>query len=174
MPFSLHAALVPSWLQILGASRGLVAKAANFADEQGIEPQDLIGAKLAPDMLPLAFQIKSCCAHSRGAVEGVRSGEFSPDRSPLPASFAELDERLEDAMAFLAALDPAELDGVIGRDVVFSVPNIVRREYTAENFLLGFSQPNFFFHATTAYDILRMKGVPLGKGDFLGATPTKN
>jgi len=124
-------------------------------------------------MLPFAYQIKSCAVHSRGAIEGVRAGQFSPDMTEPPATLAALAQRLDETLAFLEAVDPAELDTFTGRDVVFTIGSKFRREFTAENFLLGFSQPNLYFHATTAYDLLRMKGVKIGKGNYLGAMPAK-
>lgn len=174
MPISLHAALVPGWLQILGSVRGLVDKAEAHCEAQGIDPQELIGARLIEDMLPFAYQVKSCCTHSQAAIEGVRSGAFAPDRGDPPASFAALAERLDETAAFLQALDPTELDTLADNDVVFEIPGVFRREFTGANFLLGFSQPNFFFHATTAYGILRMKGLAIGKRDYLGAVPLKS
>ena len=173
MPLTLHAALIPGWLQILGASRKLIDKARAHCQASGMAEAELVQARLIDDMLPFAYQIKSCAVHSRGAIEGVRQGTFSPDMTEPPATLDALAERLDGTIAFLAALDPAELEGFIGRDMVFTIGSKFRREFTAENFLLGFSQPNLYFHATTAYDLLRMKGVKIGKGDFLGAMPVK-
>jgi hypothetical protein len=167
MAFSLHAAIVPSWLQILESMSGLVAKAEAFCQEQGLEPEAILGARLAEDMFPFAYQIKSTAVHSIGAIEGVRQGVFSPDRSPLPTSFAELTERLDDAVARLQALDVNEVESFVGRDMRFQFGEH-RMDFVAEEFLLSFSQPNFYFHATTAYDILRMKGLTIGKRDFNG------
>jgi hypothetical protein len=173
MPMTLHAALIPGWLQVLGAARGLIDKARDHCAAHDLPEAELVQARLIDDMLPFAYQIKSCAVHTRGAIEGVRKGTFSPDMSEPPATFAALAERLDETIAFLAALDSAELEGFHGKDMAFTIGERFRREYTAENFLLGFSQPNFFFHAATAYDILRMKGVKIGKVDFLGATPVK-
>ena len=167
MTISLHAALLPSFIQILESVRGLVTKAQEHCVECSSPEADIVGARLAEDMLPFAYQVKSAIAHSLGAIEGVRAGNFSPDLSPPPASFAELTEPLDAAIAALKAIDPAEVDGFVGRDMQFSMRDMVM-PFTAENFLLSFSQPNFYFHATTAYAILRSLGVKLGKRDFLG------
>jgi hypothetical protein len=118
-------------------------------------------------MAPFAYQVKSVAEHSLGAIEGVRAGNYSPDVSPPPTSFADLKAKLESAATALAAIDPAEVEGFIGNDMQFSFGERVI-PFTAENFLLSFSQPNFYFHATTAYDVLRAEGVALGKRDFLG------
>lgn len=173
MPLSLHAAIVPGWLQILGATRQLIDTARDHCAAHDLPEAELLEARLIDDMLPFRYQIKSCAVHSRGAIEGVRLGTFSPDRTEPPATFADLARQLDEAIAFLAALDPAELEGFIGRDMVFAIGDKFRREFTAENFLLGFSQPNLLFHATTAYALLRMKGVQIGKANFLGALPVK-
>ena len=107
---------------------------------------------LADDMLPLGFQVRSVMTHSIGAIEGVRKGVFSPDRSPWPDSFAGLKAQLTQALAALEWVDPLEVNGFIGHDMRFEAGER-RMDFTAENFLLSFSQPNFFFHATTAYDL---------------------
>ena len=93
--------------------------------------------------------------------------------TPPPESFAALKASVAEALTALAAIQPAEIDGFVGRDMRFSFGerNI---DFTAENFLLSFSQPNFYFHATTAYDILRWKGVTIGKRDFTGRLRIKS
>jgi len=172
MTFSLYAATVPSYQQILGAVSGLLDKAEAFCAEKGIAPSDLVQARLAPDMLPFAYQVKSTVVHSLGAIEGVRRGVFSPDMSQPPETLAALKTRVADTLEALAKVDPAEVDGFVGRDMRFEFAER-RIEFTAEDFLLTFSQPNFYFHATTAYDILRWKGLSIGKRDFLGRLRTK-
>jgi hypothetical protein len=167
MAFSLYAATIPSYLQILQAVSGLLVKAEAFCVEQGIAANDIIQARLAKDMLPFAYQVKSTAVHSLGAIEGVRRGVFSPDTTPPPDGFPALKARIAETLAGLQAIEASELDGFMGRDMRF-VAGERRADFTAENFLLSFSQPNFYFHATTAYAILRWKGVPLGKRDFTG------
>jgi len=174
VPLSLHDALVPGWLQILGSCRHLIDKAENHCSDQGLDPQEIIGARLIEDMHPFAYQLKSCRVHAQGAIEGVRSGTFSPDLSEPPASFPALAARIDEAMVFLGSLDPGELDARADDDMAFVIPNRVHRQFTVRDFLLGFSQPNFFFHATTAYAILRSRGVSIGKIDYLGAMPVKH
>lgn len=172
MAFSLYAATVPSYRQILAAVAALVGKADAFCADQGIAPESIIQARLADDMLPFAFQVKSTAAHSLGAIDGVRKGVFSPDTTPPPATFAALKALIAETQKGLEAINAAEIDGFVGRDMCFAFGDH-RIEFTAENFLLSFSQPNFYFHATTAYDILRWKGVQIGKRDFLGKPRSK-
>jgi uncharacterized protein len=172
MAFSLYAATVPSFQQILGAVAGLLDKAEIYCTENGIAPTELIQARLAADMLPLAYQVKSTAVHSLGAIEGVRNGVFLPDMTAPPETFAALKSRVADTLTALAAIDRAEVEGFLGRDMRFAFGSNYR-DYTAEGFLLSFSLPNFYFHAATAYDILRWKGLPIGKRDFMGKTRTK-
>ena len=167
MAFTLYAATIPSYLQILNSVSRLIGKAEAFCGEKGIEPEALIQARLADDMLPFAYQVKSAAVHSIGAIEGVRKGTFSPDTSTPPATFEALRDRIAQAIAALEAIDPDEVETFIGKDMRFEFGTNVM-EFSAEEFLLSISQPNFYFHATTAYDILRMKGVQIGKRDFNG------
>jgi hypothetical protein len=167
MTFTLYAATIPSYLQTLGAVAGLINKAEAWCVEHGLAPDELIQARLAPDMLPFAYQVKSTAVHSLGAIEGIRKGVFSPDTTLPPGDFAGLRTRIAQTVAALEALDAAEVNGFMGRDVTF-VFGERKMPFVAEQFLLSFSQPNFYFHATTAYDILRWKGLPIGKRDFTG------
>jgi hypothetical protein len=172
MSLTLHAVTIPSYLQILGSLARLVGKAEAHCAAQGLEPAELIQARLAPDMLPFAYQVKSATVHSAGAIEGVRKGLFAPDTGPSPDTFAGLKARLDAAVVVLQAVDPAELETYVGRDMRFEFGER-RMDFTAEEFLLSFSQPNFYFHATTAYDILRWKGLPIGKRDYTGRVRVK-
>jgi uncharacterized protein len=172
MSFSLYAATIPSYIQILGAVAGLIDKAEAFCSEKGLTPQDILQARLAADMHPFAYQVKSTAVHSIGAIEGVRKGTFSPDTTTPPQDFAALKARVIETIAALEAIKATEIDSFIGRDMRFAFGDR-HVDYTAENFLLSFSQPNFYFHAATTYDILRWKGLPIGKRDFTGRTRTK-
>lgn len=167
MTLSLYSATVPSFQQIVASLAAFVDKGEAFATTSGIDPAALINARLAPDMLHFAYQVKSVAVHSVGAIAGIRAGEFAPDMTPPPVDFAALRALLAETAATLAAIDPAEVDGFVGDDMAF-VFREHRVPYLAEDFLLSFSLPNFYFHATTAYGILRAQGVPLGKRDFIG------
>ena len=167
MPISLYDAIIPSYLQILGAVGGLLDKAEAFCNERQMQPSELVQARLADDMLPFTYQVKSCAVHSLGAIEGVRRGVFSPDTTTPPVDIAGLKARIADALDGISNINPAEVDGFIGQDMRFEFGDR-HLDFSAENFLFSFSQPNFYFHATTAYDILRHLGVTIGKRDFIG------
>jgi hypothetical protein len=172
MSLSLHSITVPSFQQMLGSLRRMLDKGEAFSNAAGLAHDGLIQARLIDDMLPFAYQVKSTAVHSLGAIECIRQGTFSPDRTTPPDSFAGLRERIDDTLAGLAAIDPAELDSFVGRPMRFELGDY-KVDYVAEDFLLSFSIPNFYFHVTTAYDILRSRGVVLGKADYLGRTRGK-
>lgn len=167
MTISLYDAIIPSQLQIIGAVAALVDKAEAYCSETGRSEAEIVGARLAQDMLPFGYQVKSVREHSVEAIEGVRKGSYSPSLEPPPETFAELRDKLASARDFLSAIDPAEIEGFIGQEMVFAFKEM-QVPFTAETFLLSFAQPNFYFHATTAYDILRAEGLTIGKRDFLG------
>ena len=167
MAVSLYEAVIPSMRQILGSVGGLIDKAEAFAGDKGIGVDALIDARLAPDMLPFGYQVKSCADHSAGAIAGVRAGSFTPSRAPWPTHVAGLRAKLAEAEGVLAAVEPAELEAIAERPMQFAMGEM-KLPFTVAGFLLSFSQPNFYFHATTAYDVLRAQGVKLGKTDFLG------
>jgi hypothetical protein len=167
MSFSLYDAVVPSNLQILDALDEVMEKAKSFCAERGSPEAELINTRLAPDMQPLGYQVKSCVVHSISAIEGARAGSLSPDWSDWPTDFDGLRSVLQRARAELHALDRNTVDRLTGADLNF-VAGERKLPFNGANFLLSFSQPNFYFHATIAYAILRAQGVSLGKRDFLG------
>jgi uncharacterized protein len=172
MTLSLYNATIPSKLQILRALAGLLDKAETFCEERKLAHEEIIKARFAPDMLPFDYQVRSTAVHSLGAIEAVRRGVFTPDYSPPPDTFDALRARIADTLKGLEAIDAAEINGFVGRDMRFEFGER-RMDFTAEDFLLSFSQPNFYFHATTAYDLMRWKGVEIGKRDFVGTPRTK-
>jgi hypothetical protein len=172
MAVSLYDVTVPSYLQTLGAIEGVLAKGAAYCKEKNIDPNEIVETRLAPDMLPFRFQIVAVAHHSAGAIKGVKAGAFGPP-SPSTADYAGLQKLVSEAREALEKAKPEEVNSCEGKDVVFSVGDR-KLPFTAEGFLQTFSLPNFYFHATTAYDILRSKGVPLGKRDFLGKMKMKS
>jgi hypothetical protein len=167
MAFSLYDATVANYLQILGAASGFLEKSLSDFREKGIDPAGIVEARLAPDMAPLRFQVVSLAHHSRGAMEAAKNGVFMPPSGKPDLDYAALQALVTDARNELSALAPEAVNALLGRDVTFKVGDRAV-PFTAEGFLMSFSLPNFFFHATTAYDILRHNGAPIGKRDFMG------
>lgn len=172
MAISLYDSLIPTFQQIVGSVSGLIDKAETHCAEHNIAPEEIIQGRLIADMLPFTYQVKAVAEHSAGAIEAIREGVFTPSLGILPDNFADLKALMAKTQASLAALDPAEVNAFAGQDMRFEFKE-TKIPFAAENFLWSFSQPNFFFHATTAYDILRGKGVKLGKMVFLGAMQVK-
>jgi uncharacterized protein len=159
---------IKSYLQTLPAVEAFLAKGAAHCAEHGIDPQTIVETRIFDDMLPFRFQIHSVVHHSQNAVAGVMAGEFGPPSTfNNEDGYQALQKLVGDAIATLKAADTAAFDARIGADMVFKLGKMAI-PFTAESFLLSFSLPNFHFHATTAYAILRSKGVKLGKRDFLG------
>jgi hypothetical protein len=167
MNLSLYEIVVPTYLQLLGSTAKLLDKAEEFCAVNNMAPAALIQARLAEDMLPFAYQISSISAHSMGAIEGIRGGVFSPDMTTPNTDMAGLRNIVVKACDYLSELSVDEVNALTGKEMCFKMGDY-RADYLAERFLLSFSVPNFIFHVTTAYDILRWKGVKLGKTDFLG------
>jgi len=171
MAFSLYDASVANYLQILGAVGGVLDKGLAHFKEKGVDPAEVVETRLASDMLPLRFQIISVAHHSRGAMDAAKNGVFVPP-SAKDLDYAGLQALVADARNELTGLMPEAVNALVGRDVIFKLGDR-SMPFTAEGFLMSFSLPNFFFHATTAYDILRHKGVPIGKRDFMGRLKLK-
>jgi hypothetical protein len=167
MATSLYDLSVTSFLQTLGGVEGFLAKGLTHCKEKGIDPASIVDTKLFDDMLPFRFQVIAVAHHSAGAIRGVKAGAFGPPGQIPPLDYAGLQKLVTDARQELEQVKPDEINALEGKDVTFSVRDI-KMPFKAEGFLMSFSLPNFHFHATTAYDILRMKGVPVGKRDYLG------
>ncbi|MGI9327063.1 MAG: DUF1993 domain-containing protein [Pseudomonadales bacterium] len=167
MSISFYEASVGTYQQILASVAGVLDKGAAYLVENDIDPQDFVLAKLREDMMPLHFQVVSVCHHSLGALNGMREGRFAPPSFELDKSYAELQGMVTEAIDGVAAISETDAEAFADRSMVFALG---KREmpFTNQNFLMSFSLPNFYFHATTTYDILRMKGVSLGKMDYLG------
>jgi hypothetical protein len=173
MGFSLYDATVANYLQILGAVGDFLDKSLVHFRERGIDPAEVVEARLASDMWPLRLQIVSVAHHSRGAIAAVQNGVFVPPSGKPDLDYAALQALVKEASDELSALTPDAVNALLGRDVTFKVGERTL-PFIAEGFLMSFSLPNFFFHATTAYDILRHKGAPLGKRDFVGRLRLKS
>jgi hypothetical protein len=167
MAISLYDATVPGYLQILGAVEKFLERGAAHAREHGTDLAELVEARLYFDMLPLRFQIVSISHHSRGAIEGAARGLFEPPESSQSFDYTGLQTLITQTRQALETIEPESVNALQGKDMIFQLGDRTL-PFIADDFLLSFSVPNFFFHATTAYDILRTKGVALGKRDFIG------
>lgn len=172
MTLSLYAATVPTFLQILPAISALCDKGAAWCAEKGVPEGELLQARLADDMWPLAMQLRAVALHSSIAVEGVQKGETAPDFSEPPADFATLKALIDQGIASLQATNADAINALVGKDTCFRLGER-RMDFLVEDYLLTFALPNFFFHATTAYAILRSRGLDIGKRDFLGGLKLK-
>ncbi|MDP1737179.1 MAG: DUF1993 domain-containing protein [Caulobacter sp.] len=173
MTISLYDITVGQYLQTVDAAAGFLERGLKHCTDEGANPDDLVGKRLAGDMLPLSFQVSSIAHHSIGAIEAVQAGVFQATGGPaMPETYAGLIKIVADAQAALRALTPDAVNALAGKDVTFEF-GPTKMPFTAEGFLLSFSLPNFYFHASTAYDVLRANGVPLGKRYFLGQLKLK-
>jgi hypothetical protein len=168
MAVSLFDVTVPSFLQTLTAVGGFLDKGLAHCKEKGVDPAEVVETRLHPDMLPFRFQIRSVVHHSLGALEGIQRGKFEPPKEPatLP-DYKALQDMVAGAGEALKKYTPETVNGLEGKDLVFQLGER-QLPFTAVDFLSSFSLPNFYFHAATAYDILRSRGVPVGKRDYLG------
>jgi uncharacterized protein len=167
MAISLYEMSVPTYLQTLGAVSAFLEKGLAHCRECNVEPGQVVEHRLFEDMAPFAFQIRSVAHHSAGAMDALKSGVFNPPGKAGPLDYAGLQALVTEAKAKLEALKPEDVNALEGKDVAFQFGE-TKIPFTAENFVLSFSLPNFHFHATTAYDILRSRGVPVGKRDYMG------
>lgn len=168
MSTSLYDLSVGSYLQSLAGVADVMQKGHDHATAEGLDLDQITNTRLVDDMLPFRFQVLSVVHHTKDAVDSIMSGEASVQSSIEPLSYAELQQLITDTIAHLKVVDADALNARAGEKVVFRMQKL-ELPFTAENFVLSFSLPNLHFHATTAYDILRMKGVPLSKRDFLGS-----
>ena len=168
MSLSMHAASVPVFQQMLNALSAVLAKAERHAAERNIEPAALLQARLFPDMFPLARQVQIACDFATG-VSARLAGEDVPAYESGESSFADLQQRIAAALSFIEGLDAARFDGSEAREIVLRPGTPKERRIAGRAYLLSYGLPQFFFHATTAYGLLRHNGVEIGKKDYMGA-----
>jgi hypothetical protein len=172
MATSLYDLSVPTFLQTVSAVAGFLHVGAKHCAETGADPDDFVNAQIFPDMAPFHFQIEALVHHSVWGLEAVRNGVFAPPALIGARPYADLQAMVGQAVKALEALTPDEVNGWAGKDLDLQIgPR--RLAFTSEAYLLSFALPNFYFHAVTAYDILRNNGVPLGKGDYEGRLRTR-
>ena len=165
MGVSMHRASAPAFAHGMRVLSALIDKAEAHARETGIDPKTLVEGRLAPDMLTLAGQVQRASDTAKASVErlsGVKAPAFADEETTL----AELRERCARTIAFLGSVPPGAFEGSESREITMFGPKNPKI-YRGDDYLLEFGLPNFYFHVTTAYDILRHLGVAVGKRDFL-------
>jgi hypothetical protein len=155
-----------SIVPMLRSLRNLDAIVSKAEAQDDIDPATMIQARLHPDMRPFVFQIRTATDTAKGAAARL-TGSEAPSWADDEGTFAEVHERLRKAIEYLSSFAPNDFDGAEGKSIELNLgPEPVR--FTGTSYLSNFAMPNFFFHVTTAYDILRLNGVVIGKRDFLG------
>ncbi|MCP3144974.1 DUF1993 domain-containing protein [Pyxidicoccus xibeiensis] len=167
MAISMSSASVPIFVTMLGNLSKCLGKARAHAETKKFDPNVLVTARLAPDMLPFKNQVQIACDTAKFCAARL-AGVDAPAFEDTEASLPELEERIAKTLAFLESVPHAKLDGTEEKQI--SVPRRGKDPmlFTGEQYLKHFALPNFFFHVTTAYALLRHNGVDLGKADFLG------
>lgn len=173
MTVSLYDATIPSFKQILDVVPGLLAKAEEFCNTKSIAPEKILQARLADDMWPFAAQVVAIAANSWGYIEGMLGSRMCrPNTSLPPSDFAGLNACINNAIVRLESVKPTEINALLGENIRFVIRDH-HVDFTSEDFFFSFCLPNFYFHVTTAYDILRWQGLPLAKRDYIGKMRTK-
>jgi len=173
MAFSLYDATVANYIQILGAVCGFLDKGMTHLREKGIDPAEVLETRLTSDMLPFRFQIVMVAYHSRSAMESAKTGLRTPPSYDPNLDFTGLRKMVTEARNELSGLKREAVNALSGGEVTFTLRDHILR-FTTEDFLMSFALPNFYFHAVTAYDILRLKGAPIGKLDYMGKLRVKD
>ena len=167
MTISMHSASAPIFLTMLGNLSTWLDKAAAHAEARRFDPQVLMNARLAPDMLPFVKQVQIACDAAKLGLARL-AGIDAPRFDDSEATLGELRQRIDATCEFLRGVRPEQVDGSEERAVSVPMRNRDPLAFRGEDYLRQFALPNFFFHVTTAYAILRHNGVQLGKADFLG------
>jgi len=166
MTLSMYQASAPRFVHLLKNLSAILDKAKAHAEAKKIDELVLTSSRLYPDMYPLARQVQIACDSAKGAVARL-AGVDVPKHEDTEKTFDELKARIEKTLAFIATVKAAQVDGSEEKEVVLKIGG-KDLPFKGMAYLLGFAWPNFFFHLTTAYNILRHNGVELGKRDFVG------
>ena len=168
MTISMYAASLPVFQQMLGGLSGVLRKAEAHAAERKIDPNALLQARLFPDMFPLLRQVQVAADFAK-SVSARLAGVEVPKMEDNEQSFADLQARIAKTLAFIGGLASADIDVASDRQIVTQAGTPKEKIFTGQSYLLNYGLPHFFFHTTTAYDILRHNGVEVGKKDYVGS-----
>ena len=169
MPVSMYHASVPVFIQLLGGLKGVIEKAEAHAAGRKWDESTVLNERLYPDMFTLARQVRQASEHALGA--GRAAGVPVPELPAIDNSYAEMKARIDKTIDFLKGLRPNQLDGKEDTQVTITQGG-QPRNFRAQNYLYHLAMPNFYFHTTTAYNILRSLGIEIGKRDFMGQMPS--
>ncbi|WP_219063117.1 DUF1993 family protein [Pseudomonas sp. UMAB-08] len=168
MTISLYAASVPVFKQMLTALSDVLAKAEAHATAKNIEPDALLQARLFPDMFQLIRQVQISADFAKG-VSARLAGIEPPKFDDTEKTFADLQALIAKTLAFIGSVSPELINGQEDREIITRQGTPKEKRFDAQTYLLGYGLPQFFFHVTTTYAILRHNGVEVGKRDYMGA-----
>ncbi len=166
MTISMYQASVPCFVRTLGNLSAILDKAQAHVDAKKLDPAALTAYRLYPDMFPMTRQVQIACDAAKGGVARL-AGLAIPVHEDNEKTLAELQARIAKTLAFVQSVTPAQIDGSEDKDIVIKRGD-TETHFKGQQFLLGNVLPNFYFHVTTAYNILRHNGVEIGKRDYLG------
>ncbi len=167
MTNALYASSIPLFKQMLGGLKVVLAKAEAHAVAKKIDPNALLQARLFPDMFPLLKQVQVATDFAKGVAHRLADVEV-PKMEDTEQSFADLQARIDTVLSLMDGLDAARFEGAATREIVTQAGTPKEKRFTGESYLVNYGLPHFFFHTTTAYDILRHNGVEVGKRDYIG------
>lgn len=166
MSLSMYQASIPQFQRMLGNLASILEKAESWAVEKKLDPAVLLNLRLAPDMFPLKRQLQIATDSAKGCAARL-AGVDIPSYPDTEETFAELKARLQKTIDFLASFTPTQIDGSEEKAIILNFPSM-ELKFSGRDYLFQFVQPNFYFHLTTAYAILRHNGLDIGKMDFIG------
>lgn len=166
MAMSMYQASIPQLTKMLTNFSNILKKGEEFAKAKNVDGAVLVGDRLSPDMFPLSKQVQIACDQVKNGMARL-AGIEPPKFDDQESTFAELQERIAKTIAFANTIQPAQVDGTEAKEIKFSIKEW-HFEFVGEQYLLTWIIPNFYFHVTTAYNILRHNGVEIGKADYLG------
>jgi uncharacterized protein len=166
MNISMYQASAPRFINILNNLSAILDKAQAHAEARKIDPLVLTGFRLYPDMLPMTRQVQIACDAAKGVIARLAGVEV-PRHEDTEQTFAELKARIAKTVEFIKTIRPEQVDGTEDKQITLKIGG-QDMQFSGMQYLLGFAHPNFYFHVTTAYNILRHNGVEIGKRDYIG------
>lgn len=167
MTNALYASSIPLFTQMLGGLKSVLAKADAHAVAKNIDPNALLQARLYPDMFPLLKQVQVATDFAKGVAHRLADVEV-PKMEDAELTFADLQARIDTVLGWMDGLDAAQFEGAATREIVTQAGTPKEKRFTGQSYLVNYGLPHFFFHTTTAYNILRHNGVEVGKRDYIG------